>query len=322
MLIHRSSDTIHIAAPAKVNLFLEVLGKRPDGYHEVQTVLCPVSLFDQLTFESRAGGAIEFHVRFPWVAAPGTDGRRPPAGHDPAWDVPTDHRNLVVRAVRQVQQAVGTTQGCRIELTKNIPAAAGLGGGSSDTAAAVVASLLAWHRWDRQLALEICAAMGSDVPFFLGDETHFGLAAATGRGERCQLLPAEPPLDLLITHPPVGCSTSQVYLNYADGAPKRDFAKFVAACEAGDPKKIGAGLFNALQFAASQMTEWIDRQLQVYATCGAAHAILSGSGSSCFAVVDEPGCEARVRLAAAACGLPRVYRAQAWYGHSIEHQDA
>ncbi len=323
MIIHRSSNRIIIAAPAKVNLFLEVMGKRGDGYHEVQTVLCPIALFDQLSFEPLDGGAIDFRLRLPalpHVPAEAPDRHIQPI--DPAWDIPADDRNLVVRAVRLVQQALGTRRGCRIELTKSIPAAAGLGGGSSDTAAAVVASLLAWDKWDRKLAHQVCAEIGSDIPFFLGDEQRIGLAVATGRGEQCQQLVARPPLDLILTHPSVGCSTQQVYLNYVDTAKKRSFNKIVAACETGEPKKIGAELFNALQFAASGLTTWVDRQLRLFATCGAPWAAMSGSGSSCFAIIDDPSCETLVRRAAADCGLPRVYAAKAWYGDSIEHQEA
>jgi len=325
MIIKRMADKLVVSAPAKVNLFLEVLGKRSDGYHEVQTLLCPISLFDQLTFEVTPGGQIEFQMQTPTAERlpPTVDPSSTSLRTDPAWEIPSDDRNLVVRAVRQVQRALGTTWGCRIVLTKSIPAAAGLGGGSSDAAAAVVASLLGWRNdWDRQLATDICSALGSDVPFFLGDEHQIGLALATGRGELCQQLNCHPPLDLIVTHPATGCSTQQVYLNYAKPAEVRNFHKIVTACESQDPKKIGAELFNALQFAASDLTDWIDRQLQLFASCGAPHALMSGSGSSCFAVIDDASCVARVRQAAAECGLPRVYVAKAWYGDSIEHQEA
>ncbi len=317
MIIQRTADKIIVLAPAKVNLFLEVLGKRSDGYHEVQTVLCPISLFDRLSFEATEGGEVDFQLRLPDALS-----TNPLQRDDPAWNIPSDQRNLAVRGVRQVQQALGTRRGCRIELTKSIPAAAGLGGGSSDTAAAVVASLLGWDKWNRSLAHDICASIGSDIPFFLGDEQQIGLALATGRGEKCLQIAAQPPLEMLVTHPPIGCSTQQVYLNYVNTAKKHSFSEIVAACETGEPKKIGAELFNALQFPASGLTDWIDRQLKLFATCGAPLAAMSGSGSSCFALSSDSNCEARVRHAAAECGLLRVYSAKAWYGDSIEHQDA
>ena len=319
MIIQRTPTGLLIAAPAKVNLFLEVLGRRSDGYHEVQTLLCPISLFDRLNFEVTEQSQIEFHLHLPAA------GQRPQpssalAQPDPAWDIPSDAGNLVVRAVRRVQQALGTTRGCRIDLYKSIPAAAGLGGGSSDTAAAIVASLVAWQGWNRELAQQIAAEIGSDVPFFLGAAAGIGLALATGRGEQCQALHVQPAIELLITHPPVGCSTGEVYQGYVDYGEKRHFKKIVDACETGQPKKIGAQLFNTLQLPAANLTDWIDRQLKLFIASGAHNPLMSGSGSACFALVDDPGCAERVRQAALSMGLHRVYSAQAWYGDSIEQQ--
>ncbi len=315
MILQRTAAGLEIAAPAKINLFLEVLGRRSDGYHEVRTLLCPVSLFDRLTFEVTQQSAIDFQVRLPEV-----DSQLEQSEADPAWDIPTGNDNLVVRTVRRVQQALGTKLGCRIELHKAIPAAAGLGGGSSDAAAAIAASLIAWRGWNRELALQIAAEIGSDVPFFLGADTGFGLALATGRGEQCQLLAAKPAMNLMVTHPPVGCSTREVYLNYADYGEKRDFRKIVAACETGKLKKIAEQLFNSLQLPAASLTDWIDRQLGLFAASAATGALMSGSGSSCFGLIDDPSCVDRIRHAASALGLPRVYSLQAWYGDSIEQQ--
>ncbi len=315
MIIQRTTTGLDIAAPAKVNLFLEVLGRRSDGYHEVQTLLCPISLFDRLTFEVTEQSEIEFQLHLP-----AAEQHLAKQESDPAWDVPVDSSNLVVRAVRRVQQVLGTKLGCRIELHKAIPAAAGLGGGSSDTAAAIVASLIAWQGWERELAMQIAAEIGSDIPFFLGDVAGIGLALATGRGEQCQQLAARPVMDLIVTHPPVGCSTREVYLNYADCGEKRDFRKIVAACETGQLKKIAAQLFNTLQLPAASLTHWIDQQLRLFVTHGATSALMTGSGSSCFALIDDPSCVGRIRSAAAALGLRRVYSAQAWFGDSIEHQ--
>lgn len=315
MIIQRTTTGLDIAAPAKINLFLEVLGRRSDGYHEVQTLLCPISLFDRLTFEVTEQSKIEFQLHLP-ADHPQLAEHEP----DPAWDIPTGDDNLVVRAVRRVQQALGTKLGCRIELHKTIPAAAGLGGGSSDTAAAIAASLIAWQGWNRQLAVQIAAEIGSDVPFFLGGVSGIGIALATGRGEQCQWLAAQPDLDLIVTHPPVGCSTREVYLNYADYGEKRDFRKIVAACETGQPKKIAEQLFNTLQLPAASLTDWIDRQMRLFAANDVSGALMTGSGSSCFALTDDPSCFDRIRCAASALGLRRVYSARAWYGDSIEQQ--
>ncbi len=326
MIIQRTSTAIHISAPAKVNLFLEVLGKRTDGFHEVRTLLCPIGLFDQFHLEPTPhSDSIDLQVLLP----PGADST------ESAWNIPSDQRNLVHRAVRCVQQmlahrrpaAAGKTQslslcGCRIQLHKAIPATAGLGGGSSDAAAAVVASLLTWSHWDRQLAQDICAEIGSDVSFFLGGIDGFGLALASGRGEHCQWLSNRPQLEFCITHPPVGCSTQQVYQSYVKPAVKRDTDKIVAACESGELKKIGAELFNALQLSASMQTDWIDRQLQLFSANGFSNTLMSGSGSSCFGLVDPDFCDRALQLRdqAQQMGLLRVYAVRAWYGDSIEQQ--
>ncbi len=320
MIIERTSDSVRIRAPAKLNLFLEVLGKRSDGYHAVETVLCPISLFDVLEFtacepDSQAA-EIQLDLRFDSAAKfiGGTPNR------DPAWNIPSDEGNLVVRAVRMVREHLGGQQGCKIRLTKSIPAAAGLGGGSSDTAAAVVASLITWGSWDRRLATEICESLGSDISFFLGDEHSIGLAVATGRGEKCSQLAAKPALDFVVCHPPVGCPTPAVYAGFEKGTAGRDFRKIVAACQTGQFQKIGAELFNALQFSSASLTDWIDRQLLLFSECGVQYALMTGSGSSCFALVEDPSSFEEIRTAAEKIGLSRVYSAQAWYGDSIEKQ--
>lgn len=316
MLISRSSKRIQIQTPAKVNLFLEVLGKRSDGFHEVETVMCPISIFDQVHLEPTVAPAIEFELVLP--RSDSSDSA------DPAWDIPTDASNLVVRAAMQVQAMLGTTQGCRIRLEKFIPSAAGLGGGSSDAAAVVTACLLAWSRWDRHLATKICEEIGSDVPFFLGSDMHSGIALATGRGETCSVIASQPELHMVVTHPPAGCSTKAVYQGFSKAETTRNSQTILAACETGQFQKIGAELFNALQFSAENHTSWIARQLQLLHDCGAPYALMSGSGSSCFAVVESSMAASllrqRVESQGISTGLSRVYEARAWYSDSIESQ--
>ncbi len=321
MLIESSSGNIRILAPAKVNLFLEVLGKRPDGFHEIETVLCPIALFDRLTLEPTEKPQIELQVVLPSEAGSNQVLSGASTG-DPAWQIPSDSANLVWRAVAEVQKRLGVRHGCRIRLEKTIPAAAGLGGGSSDAAAAVCAGMLAWDQWNRPLATEICAALGSDIPFFLGDEQGFGLAAASGRGEKCTQIGACPNLDFVLTHPPVGCSTADVYRAFAPLARTRQFQEIIKACENGQIPKIGAELFNALQSPAARLTDWIERQLRLFTDCGVEHSLMSGSGSSCFALVGDQSITDHIKDRASAIGLKRVYTAKAWHGASIEQQVA
>ena len=173
MQIHREAVEIVIQTPAKLNLFFEVLGKRGDGYHEIETLMCPIDWYDTCALKKRrvqswnwnAGG-----VQWPAVAAVFEE-------------VPHDGRNLVWRAVDLVRRRTGTKQGARLRLIKRIPTAAGLGGGSSDAAAALAAANLGWSLGLSQAELSALAAeLGSDVPFFL----YRGAAVCRGRGERIE----------------------------------------------------------------------------------------------------------------------------------------
>ena len=150
-------------ASAKVNLSLEVLGKRPDGYHEIVTVMQAVDLYDRLTLE--AASTLSLRADEP--------------------DLPTDERNLIMRAARLLKDAAKVEAGARIELSKRIPVAAGLGGGSSDAAATLWGLNRLWKlRWPRARLMELAVGIGMDVPFFLGN----GPALGTGRGEHLKPL--------------------------------------------------------------------------------------------------------------------------------------
>lgn len=379
MLIKKILDGgIAIRTPAKVNLFLEVLGKRADGYHDIESVICPVDLFDDLTFTPNGSGRIELLLG---DSQGGTLGGQTSAPHlqDPAWNIPGDDSNLVIRALKAVRAELGCTAGCRVELRKNIPAAAGLGGGSSDAAAAIVAALVAWSSWDRDLATRVAARIGSDVPVFLGDRRNgIGLALVTGRGEQIEMLPTRPPLRFVISHPPVGSSTAEVYELWRAGKQIRNSDGLITACaqasvpDSNEPRhahlpvatlsgsrllsndtqltgnraegsadasgatstldneeaqdkvdlfaNIGESLFNALQSPASQLTDWIARQLDMFAAAGQRFSLMSGSGSACFSLVTSSN-EGRVLVEKLiAFGLPRAYSVQAWYAPSIEQQ--
>src|SRR5262249_27413282 len=169
-------------AAAKVNLVLEVLGKREDGYHELATVMQAVELSDRVTIEDAAGLELESRV-------PG---------------VPTDGRNLALSAAAALRQAAGITRGARITLDKRIPVAAGLGGGSADAAAVLVGLNRLWRlRWPVTRLEEVATGLGMDVPFFL----HGGRALATGRGERIERLRGST-LGLVLVNPRFAVSTA------------------------------------------------------------------------------------------------------------------
>lgn len=186
---------MHCLAPAKLNLFLHITGRRPDGFHDLETVFQLVDLHDELDIRLRGDGRI---VRDP-----------PPT--DALLASLADEEDLTVRAARLLQQASGTPLGCSIHVTKHIPAGGGLGGGSSDAASVLLALNDLWSlHWPRDRLAQLGLALGSDVPVFVMGRNAF----ARGRGEA--LTPIDlPPRWFLIVHPGVSVSTGEIF-----GAPE------------------------------------------------------------------------------------------------------
>lgn len=183
----RSSAHLKIKAPAKVNLFLNVLRRRPDGYHDLHSLLQMVGLYDELIFEDAPRGIT-------LVSSSG--------------DLPVDDRNLVVRATRALVRAAGIKSGVRVGLKKNIPMGAGLGGGSSDAAATLVALNRLWKLgFSRDDLAKIGQDLGSDVPFFLYGPTAF----VSGRGEKVVPCVLNSDRWLVIVNPGFEVSTRWVY---------------------------------------------------------------------------------------------------------------
>ena len=178
-----------VPAPAKLNLFLRVLSRDTDGYHGLETLFCLVDLADELHVERRDAADVTIHVEGAEVG---------PAGE-----------NLAVRAARLVIEATGNRFGVHLRLTKRIPVRAGLGGGSSDAAAALLAvNHLAGRAVPRHELLQLAARLGSDVPFFLNGSP---LALGWNRGERLLALPPLPAAPVLLLLPPVPVATADAF---------------------------------------------------------------------------------------------------------------
>ncbi len=178
-------------APAKLNLFLHVTGRRPDGYHDIETVFQLVDLQDELDIKSRADGRIV----------------REPAPSDPVLSGLSDEQDLTVRAARLLQQASGSALGASIHVGKRIPAGAGLGGGSSDAACVLRALNDQWGlQWPLERLAQLGLALGSDVPVFVRGRNAF----ASGRGE--QLTPLQLPKRwFVIVDPAISISTGELF---------------------------------------------------------------------------------------------------------------
>lgn len=257
----------------KVNLLLNILGKRPDGFHELETVMHPVKVFDQLSF-ARATRGIELTCNLP--------------------SLPTDARNLVHRAADQFLQAAKITEGVRIHLVKNIPLAAGLGGGSGNAATTLLGlNELFGHPLDAAKLQAIAALLGSDIPFFLQN----GPGLGTGRGEKIESLPTFPAFKnawLLLIHPGFGIPTPWAYQHLAffpdalNGKPGRA-RRLIGELQAGDLNRSGAEFYNSLEAPALKKHPLLALFQEFLKNHGAAGALMSGSGSTTFAVVNgEP----------------------------------
>jgi len=256
-------------SPCKVNLLLNILGKRADGFHELETIMHPVNLCDRLTFE-RGGHGVELKC---------SDA-----------NLPTDARNLVHRAATAFLQATRISAGVRIHLEKKIPLAAGLGGGSGNAATTLLGlnELLGEPLPPTKLH-ELAASLGSDVPFFLQAKP----ALATGRGEKIQPLDFFPALRgavFLLIHPGFGISTAWAYQNLArfpaalNGQPGLG-QRLVALLQTGDLHASGRALYNSLEAPALEKYPLLALFQEFLRSHGAAATLMSGSGSTTFAIV-------------------------------------
>ena len=260
-LAYLGRDAAVVSAPAKVNLFLELHTRRPDGFHSLETLLLPVSLFDTLEVRKTSGPAITILCDTPGV--------------------PTDATNLVARAAAELARHVGQELGAEVRLTKRIPHAAGLGGGSSDAAAMLVALDAIYQlRTSPELLREIAATVGSDVPAFL-----VGPAAwCTGRGEIVSPAPVGGPIHLVIVKPHTGLSTAAVYGRCTLPASPLSGDEARASLASGDVRRIAASLFNRLATPAEMLAPGLVAIREALLTAGACAATVSGSGSAVYAV--------------------------------------
>lgn len=271
---------LRLMAPAKINWTLEVLDRRPDGFHNVKTILQTIDLSDSLELETAAELTLE---------ATG-EGLPPP------------EEDLTMRAARLLQERTGYSGGARMRLTKTIPVAAGLGGGSSDAATA----LRGLHRlWGLALPherlVELAAEVGLDVPFFLRG----GTALAEARGERITPLPDAPGAAVLVVVPPLSIAekTQRMYSllgpkDYGDGAASDRFAD---ALRQGRPLKEGDmyDVFGCLAFQAFPELQTC-RQALIQAGASAVH--LAGSGPALFVLLRDEEQRERLARAAASAG--------------------
>ena len=282
---------VRIPALAKVNLRLEVLGQRPDGFHELRTIFQSISLRDELRLRSTRKSGIELRVR----------------GNVSLSNEPVEG-NLVYRAVDALRQELRQRDGIAIELCKAIPAGRGLGGGSSDAASALIGYLrLAKKQLPRERLFELAATLGADVPFFLEG----GRALGIGKGDEIYPLPDIPKLHLLVVSP------NAIHVPTPDAYRWLDAAKLNAAQltnSAGNPKLYrfcalswslqGSPLLNDFEDAVFQQHPRLAELKRDLLQNGATEALLAGSGSAVIGVFPSP---AKARRAAVGFPLDQTF---------------
>lgn len=273
-------------APAKINLLLRVLRKRPDGYHDLASVMQQISIYDELEYTLQQEG-ITLHC-------PGTD-------------LPTNEQNLIYRAAQTIFNHTGYRNGVEIVLNKYIPSAAGLGGGSSDAATTLMTlNDLCSLGLSKTELIKLGAKLGADVPFFI-----FGRSAfATGIGDKLQTLPDLPQINMVLINPTFPLSTKTVYenLNLALTKKKNNYSipRFYAL---GD---VIRELHNDLEAVSLKMHPELNDLKQMLMKEGALGALMSGSGPTLFGIfADEKSAkEAREAILKKVSGECLVFFAQ------------
>lgn len=330
---------ICLRTPAKLNLFLELIGKRADGFHDLETVMVSVSCYDTLSLRlsprmpagaSMSGGS-SVRLRSRWRPSEAywrrTLGDR---GAEPLLTIADDDRNLIHRAISRVCQDYSLAVTVDVQVNKRIPAGAGMGGGSSDAAAAIqglamLAGLTTSE--DGRRLMEIAAELGSDIPFFLrpwatacgsgsgsgsdqGDPRAAEAAIGRGRGERLEPLTLPSTRWFVVVYPPLAISTAAVYENCRIDSSPQPVERWVAQLTAPDRDALHCRLLNRLLEPASEIAPEVGRLLSLLSDSCQVPAMMTGSGSACFVV-----CRDRSAAAAAAERVRRRLAERRDWGH-------
>jgi 4-diphosphocytidyl-2-C-methyl-D-erythritol kinase len=285
MIVRPVVGGVEVLAPAKLNLFLEILGRRPDGYHELESLMVAVDLYDTLTLADDPTGRITLRC------------------DDPS--LPTGRENLVVQAAERLREESGCPRGATIELHKAIPAQAGLAGGSSDAAATLAGLDRLWDLRTSSGQMDaLAASLGSDVAFF----RQAPAAICRGRGERVEALNLTGTLHFVLVCPPVGMSTADVYRHLTPPERPRPIGPVAEALVEGRLADLGRSLFNRLQPVAETLAPALVRVRDALASLGPSldGSLMSGSGSAYFGLGRDRGAAEAAARHLETLGLGRV----------------
>ena len=259
-------NTLQLKAYAKINLGLDVVRKRDDGYHEVRMIMQTIKLYDKLTFRLLEEDTIRIKTNLGFL--------------------PVNEDNLVYRAVRLLKDTYGVRQGMEIDLFKCIPVAAGMAGGSTDCAAALVgASRLFQLHLSKEKLMELGVKLGADVPYCILR----GTALSEGIGEKLTSLPPIPDCHIVVAKPPISVSTKFVYEHLdANGIEKHpDIDGMIRAIEEGSLSGIAERMENVLETVTIPEYPVIDKIKDCMRQQGAMNALMSGSGPTVFGIFEK-----------------------------------
>lgn len=270
MYVIRKGTRVCVSTPAKLNLFLELMSRRADGFHELDTLMVPVNLFDSLSVRSRSDQQVNLACR--WAAG---------YGETIGGELPPQEKNIAHKALVLLQTRSGIGLGADVYLSKRIPSQAGMGGGSSDAMAALIAANIAWNlNWSREQLMDLAAEIGSDTPFFACGK----LAQCGGRGEKISPIKTNGTMHFAVVKPEMGLSTPDVYRHAKVPTSPNTSRPLIEAIKTMDLRTIGKLFFNRLQIAARAMTSWVDEISQVMDRFSVLGHQMSGSGTSYFAL--------------------------------------
>lgn len=258
-------EMLYVKAPAKINLTLDVLYKRPDNYHEVEMIMTTIDLADHVGLESRRDGKIILHSS--------------------SGIIPEDDRNLAYQAAKLLQNTYNVQEGATITIDKEIPVAAGLAGGSSDAAATFIGLNKIWNlNLSIDTLAELGAQIGSDVPFCI----YGGTALATGRGEKIKQLPTPPNCWVILAKPKIGVSTAQIYggLNL-NNLEHPNTEQMIQSLEQSDYHLMCKSLGNVLESVTCKLYPEVGIIKEQMLRFGVDAALMSGSGPTVFGLVDS-----------------------------------
>ena len=299
MLCQPSVCSLTMLAPAKLNLFLRIVRRREDGFHDLETVMTAIDLFDTLSFEACESGEISLQV----VMA----GSRNLHRHSPA-TIPTGADNLVIRAARLLKDYAGTTCGARITLIKRIPSAAGMGGGSSDAAATLAGLNRLWNlSCPRGELIRLAAELGSDIGFFLGGSS---TALCRGRGELIEPLRLPADFHFVVARPYSGLSTPEVFRRCRPDETGQSVEGFIRSLEQSGLSRTVRLLHNGLQSPAESLNDEVRQLRQHFNKLPVLGHQMTGSGTSYFGVCASSRHAGMMAARLRAAGVPWVHVAR------------